>query len=71
MKYLPIEHLRETEEKFLSCKVEMRQLLLHANYVSLTTDLWCNVKMQLFLSVTIHFLNEDCKFVILFLPPKK
>jgi len=62
---------RNIEEKFRSSKVEIRKLLSHAKYASLTTDLWCNVKMHSFLGVTIHFINENFKLVNLVLATKE
>ena len=62
---------RMIDEKFLICKVEMQKLLTRAKYAAITTDLWCSVKMQSFLGVTIHYVNEDCKLVNLVLATKE
>ena len=62
---------RMIDEKFLICKVEMQKLLTYAKYAAITTDLWCSVKMQSFIGVTIHCVNKDRKLVNFVLASKE
>ena len=49
----------------------MRKLLSQIKYASLTTDLWCNAKLQSFLGGTVHFINDNFELLNLVLATKE
>ena len=50
---------RLIEDEYVLCKTAIRRALSDVRVISLTVDMWSNIKMQSFLGITAHFIRAD------------
>ena len=48
---------------FHETKEEIKNKLKNIKYIALTTDAWTSIAQKSFITVTAHFMDEDCKLV--------